>query len=231
MKIKAHELFDKLVNEYDLIGQEGRIDFILKGLKVSVKTKDSVGNLFQEWLKEWFNSNNIEYNQNPNSQVFPDFYLNPDNTQIDLLEIKMFDKFRGPGFDIANFDSYCNSLITQSYRLDSDYLIFSYSMVNSIIKIENIWLKKIWEISGPSGPYPIKLQVKKDVIYNIRPIIWYSDKSTFKAFGSKEKFLIALNNTRYQYPPTRAGNGTWLNRVANNYLHYTGTRLDIPDLR
>jgi hypothetical protein len=42
-----------------------------------------------------------------------------------ILQVKSFDWDRGPGFDLANFDSYCNSLLESSYRIDSDYLIFN----------------------------------------------------------------------------------------------------------
>src|SRR6266536_5864671 len=116
-------------------------------------------------------------NRHPNPQTFPDLYLNPDDEKSNLLEIKSFDFDGKAGFDIANFDAYCNSLLTSSYRLDSDYLIFAYSMEGTDITISNVWLKKIWEISGSSGKYPIRVQDKKNVIYSIRPIAWYFKKA------------------------------------------------------
>lgn len=225
--VTAIEIYDKLLNDYQLIGQTGAIKFTLKDLSIDITTKDSVGNLIQAWLKEWMYSEKIACTENPNSQTFPDFFLNPDDPKIGLLEIKTFDRQRGPGFDLANFDSYCNSLLTHAYRLDSDYLIIAYKMENAVITIDNVWLKKIWEISGPSGPYPIKVQAKKNVIYNLRPVTWYSEKAPFKPFGNKIDFLKAIDNTRYKYPQTRFSNAHWLDNVVKNYQHHTGTALDV----
>lgn len=227
MKYTAQQLFDKLVNEYKIIGESGGIKFQIKDLSISIQSKDSVGNLIQEWLKAWFDSQSIDYEENNNSQSFPDFLLDKDNHRHGLLEVKSFDMDRGPGFDLANFDSYCNSLLTSAYRLDSDYLILAYKMYNGVIRIEDVWLKKIWELACPSGTYPLKVQEKKGVIYNIRPSVWYSSRARFHPFGTKERFLAALNETRYQYPQTRHTNGHWLRNVLSNYQEHTGVLLGV----
>lgn len=227
MKLTAQELYNKLVDDYKIIGEKGVINFTLKDLKIAIETKDTVGNLLQEWLKAWFFYMHIDFEENSNSQKFPDFYLNTENKKTGLLEIKCFDWDRGPGFDLANFDSYCNSLLKDAYRIDSDYLIIAYQMQGSSLSIKNIWLKKIWELSCPSGTYPIKVQEKKDVIYNLRPGIWYSERTSFKPFASKEKFLLALNETRYQYPQTRHTNAHWLQNVLKNYMEHTGIELSV----
>ncbi len=225
MKLTSQQLYDKLIKDYKIIGQKGVINFTLKDLTIAVETKDSVGNLLQEWLKAWLKQNNIFFEENKNTQSFPDFYLNNTNLKEGLLEIKSFDWKRGPGFDLANFDSYCNSLLTDAYRLDSDYLIFAYELIGSELSIKNVWLKKIWELACPSGTYPIKVQEKKNIIYNLRPSTWYSERSRFKPFNSKEAFLSALNNTRYQYAQTRKDNSHWLRKVLKNYKTHTGTVL------
>ncbi|HMQ85246.1 MAG TPA: NgoBV family restriction endonuclease, partial [Saprospiraceae bacterium] len=209
------------------IGEYLIINFSLKNLTISVETKDTVGNLLQEWLKAWMKRAQIEFEEHTNSQTFPDFHLDRTDYKKGLLEVKSFDWDRGPGFDLANFDAYCNSLIENAYRIDSDYLIFAYQMAGSEITIKNVWLKKIWELSCPSGTYPIKVQEKKQVIYNLRPGIWYSERATFKPFASKEEFLSALNETRYQYPQTRHSNGHWLRKVLNNYEAHTGISLTV----
>mgnify|MGYP000863654262 FL=1 len=51
MKLSGQELYNKLVNEYKIIGEKGIINFSLKDLTISVETKDTVGNLLQEWLE------------------------------------------------------------------------------------------------------------------------------------------------------------------------------------
>ena len=227
MKLTGKELYDKLVNDYKIIGEKGIINFSLKDLTISVETKDTIGNLLQEWLKAWMKKEEIEFEENTNSQTFPDFYLDTENKKLGLLEVKSFDWDRGPGFDLANFDSYCNSLLSSAYRLDSDYLIFAYQMQGSEITIKNVWIKKIWELACPSGTYPIKVQEKKNIIYNLRPSTWYSNKTKFKPFATKEDFLAALNETRYQYPQTRHSNGHWLKNVIKNYQEHTEVLLNV----
>ncbi|MCU0325695.1 MAG: NgoBV family restriction endonuclease [Spirosomaceae bacterium] len=227
MKLTAQELFSKLVDEYKIIGETGVINFTLKNLTISVETKDTVGNLLQEWLKSWLVQMGVEFEENKNTQKFPDFYLDKTNKKFGLLEVKSFDWDRGPGFDLANFDSYCNSLLTDAYRIDSDYLIFAYQMKGSAISIKNVWMKKIWELACPSSTYPVKVQEKKNVIYNLRPATWYSERTQFKPFVTKEEFLSALNETRYQYPQTRHTNGHWLKNVLKNYQQHTGVLLDV----
>lgn len=227
MKVSAEQLYKKLVNDYNVIGQKGKITFKLKDITVEIETKDTVGNLIQEWLKEWMKSEDIDFEENPNSQTFPDIFLDSTDHKKGLLEIKTFDFDRGPGFDLANFDSYNNSLLTNSYRVDSDYLIIAYQMKGSEITIKDVWLKKIWELAGASSTYPLKVQEKKKVIYNIRPIIWFSERSKFVPFKSKEAFLHALNETRYQYPKTHHDNAHWLKTVIKNYKEHTGSILVI----
>ncbi|MNK42085.1 NgoBV restriction endonuclease [compost metagenome] len=227
MQLTPQELYNRLVNEYKIVGEKAFINFELKDLSITIEKRDTVGNLLQEWLKAWMMREMIEFEENTNSQVFPDFYLNKHNKKVDLLEVKTFDWDTGPGFDLANFDSYCNSLLTSSYRLDSDYLIFAYQMRGSEITIKDVWLNKIWDMACPSSTYPLKVQEKKTIIYNIRPGLWFSSKAKFKPFRSKEAFLTALNNTRYQYPPTRAANGHWMRNVLKDYQVHTGETLTV----
>lgn len=224
-KLNGQQLYNKLVYEYKIIGEKGHINFSLKDLTITVETKDTVGNLIQEWIKAWMLKEKILFEENVHSQLFPDFFLDPENKKTGLLEIKSFDWDRGPGFDLANFDSYCNSLLTHAYRLDSDYLIIAYQMIDSVITIKDVWIKKIWELACSSGTYPIKVQEKKNIIYNLRPATWYSERTTFKPFLSLEEFLAALNETRYQYPPTRHTNAHWLKNVVKNYTEHTGISL------
>ena len=59
----------------------------------------------------------------------------------------MFLDGRRPAFDIANFKSFIDSLINDPKRLNSDYLIFSYSFNEEII-LSSYYCKKIWELTS-----------------------------------------------------------------------------------
>ena len=152
--------------------------------------------------------NNIYFRAPDNSQEFPDFYL--DNSEIkNLLEVKCFDFSASPNFDIANFDAYIRSLLTKPYRLDADYLIFGYTLHNGILKIENIWLKKIWEITCPSEQFSLRVQVKQGKIFNIRPYNFKNMSQGYKPFGSKREFIFALRNTLNEYKFRNISGDSW----------------------
>ncbi|PIN84757.1 MAG: restriction endonuclease [Candidatus Diapherotrites archaeon CG11_big_fil_rev_8_21_14_0_20_37_9] len=218
-ELTAKDIYDILINDEKLIGEKGNILFSLKGISVTIKSKDVIGNIIQDWFAGWLDSKGIYYSLPTNTQKFPDFHLSKGNSQIGLLEIKAFDRNAGPNFDIANFESYCRSLKSNAYRLDADYLIFGYQMDSSFdIEISDIWLKKIWEISGSSEAYPVKIQQKQAIIYNLRPSNWYSNgKLRYPPFKSKVEFVLALNDTLNKYPKTKPTSKGWLKVVNENY--------------
>ena len=112
--------------------------------------------------------------------------------------------------------------------LDVDYLIFGYSMTGVEIRIENIWLKKIWEISSSSGPHPLKVQDKRGMIYNIRPCTWYSTGNPrFPAFTSKEQFIRAIYDTLKEYTHSRINADEWLLDLRNSYKEFYNEDLNI----
>lgn len=228
MKLTAQQLYDKLINEYKLIGQKGKISFTLKDITVEIETKDTIGNLIQEWIKAWMISNEITFASKPNSQDFPDFLLDPDNPKIGLLEVKTFDYSKSPNFDVANFMAYRRSVLAHPSRLDSNYLIIGYRMTGNSIEIADIWLKKVWEITGPSEDWPLKCQVKQGEVVNIRPAKWYkTDRTRFKPFGSALMFIQAFDGTQRQWTRTQrdAITSTWLNNVRKGYKTETGRDL------
>lgn len=136
-----------------------------------------------------------------------------------MLEVKSFNYPKTPAFDIANFDSYCSKIKDEPYCLYADYLIFGYTMIDGNILIKKIWLKKIWEIAGKSLKYPLKTQVKRDVIYNIRPNSEFKkgQKGPFKDINS---FLKALYGTIKEYKGHEFAND-WKTKFCENYeKHY-----------
>ena len=228
MKVTPSQLYEKLVYDYHLVGQKGKISFALKDITVEIETKDTVGNLIQEWLKAWMIANAIEFGNPPNSQDFPDFLLNPDNPKTGLLEVKTFDYAKSANFDVANFMAYRRSVLAHPYRLDSDYLIIGYRMKGNSLEIADVWLKKVWEITGPSEDWPLKCQVKQGEVVNIRPVKWYNaERTTFKPFNSALEFLNAFDGTQRQWTRTErdAITSTWLRNVTKGYKATTGTDL------
>ena len=176
----------------------GCIKFLMGGIEVKINGKDGIGGLIEEWFGIWSAEQGFDIksaNKDGGSQTFPDYYVGGDG----LLEIKTFDANASANFDIANFDAYCMSVSENPERANSDYLIFSYKMIDGDLSIQNIWLKKIWEITCPSTRWPLKTQTKRDMIYNIRPAAWYSDRAQFKTFNSKDEFIQALFSTQQRY--------------------------------
>lgn len=220
-------LYNSLKND-SIIGSVGTITFKLANTSVDISTTDTVGQSLQSWLKQYMLNKNIAFMEMDNTQEFPDFILDPLDKENNLLEVKAFRYTANPGFDIANFESYCDSIRIKPYRIYADYLIFGYSMTGSQIRIENMWLKKIWEISSSSGPHPLKVQAKRGMIYNIRPCKWYgTNNSRFPAFTSKEQFIKAMYLTLKEYEHSRINADEWLEDLKSNYKKYYNRSLNI----
>lgn len=223
-KVTANEIYNLLLYEFKIKEQIGTVEIILGGISAKYNGKDALGDLLQDWLGEWFKQKNIYFRQPSNTQEFPDFLLT-ENSNSGFLELKTFNADASPAFDIANFDSYCTSLLTIPERIEADYLIFSYKMINSELSIDNIWLKKVWEMTSPSGQDPIKLQVKRNQIYNIRPCTWYSQRLQYQPFTNKMDFLKAIADTHQSYPQCDNYKINWLKLVKEKYFKNTGIKL------
>jgi hypothetical protein len=228
MKLTAEQLYKRLVTDNKLIGKKGKITFKLMDISLEVDTKDTVGNLVQEWIKAWMIKEKIEFSDPPNTQDFPDFLLDSSDNKKGLLEIKCFDYDASPNFDIAAFLAYRRSLVQYPYRLDSDYLIIGYAMVGTDIIIKDVWLKKVWEICGPSEKWDLRCNVKQGEPTNIRPIKWYNNQRTkFKPFATAKEFVEAFDGTQRQWSRTSRDSetSTWLRNVVNGYKKSTGKDL------
>lgn len=211
--ISPKDLYNK-VQVFKMLDRSGKITFDYSNVKFEVSEKSAIGDLFQEWLGRWMLENDIEYRTNPNTQKFPDYYLHETSNSEDLLELKTFDSDAGAAFDVANFDTYTRSLLAEPYKINADYLIFSYTFREGVFKVADIWIKKIWEITGPMNDRPINMQVKQGVFVNIRPVKWYSKRARFKPFGDKKTFLEALHKTiLMDEKHTEWDKSTWLEKV------------------
>lgn len=220
LRLTAEDVYNRLISD-GIFNEEGKITFSFAGIDVDIETNDIVGHIMQSWLKSWFLRNNIEFQEPEDTQKFPDFHLNTDDLEEDLLEVKAFNYDNSPGFDIANFESYCESVKTKPYRFHANYLIFGYRMVGTIITIENLWLKNIWEITSSMREFPLTVQNKRGTIYNIRPTKWYSTSTRSRSpFESLEDFIIACYNAISDYPKSDVNANAWINNVIENYNNY-----------
>lgn len=227
-KITPQELYRKLIDENKILISTGEITFSFSDVNIIVCQRDVVGNIIQEWLEGWLKKNNIDYATNSNTQMPPDFFLDASNHKQNLLEVKAFNYEATPGFDIADFRMYEEELIKKPWMLDVDYLIFGYEMSSvGKVKVKQLWLKKVWEITSVSGDWPLKLQVKKKVVHKIRPCNWYSEFATYDVFESKEDFLSAIEETVFRNPATHDSGGTWRNNFLKSYKAYYGIDLNI----
>ncbi len=222
--VSAQKIYDLLLNEFKIKEQIGSVEIIFGGVSAKYNGKDAIGDLLQEWLGEWLKQNNFYFRQPTNTQEFPDFLLT-ESTNMGFLELKTFNAEASPAFDIANFDSYCTSLLTIPERIEADYLIFSYKMIEAQLSIDNIWLKKVWEMTSPSGQDPIKMQVKRSQIYNLRPCAWYSKRLKYTPFKNKNDFLNAISKTLDSYPQCNKYKNNWLINVKQKYHENTGIKL------
>jgi hypothetical protein len=222
MYLTAQQIYNKL-HKQNITSRRGQTIMTFMDISVTIDDHSATGDLIQSWLGKWMQENDIEYRVKDNTQEFPDFLLDEQSDEQNLLEVKTFDWERSPNFDLANFDAYRRSILVNPYRLDADYLILGYTLIDGVLQIPKIWLRKIWEIAGPSGRYPLKCQVKQNIIHNIRPITWYSNQVTYHPFASRLEFVQALHDTIKAYKPDESGG--WLEQVKTNYAEHTGQAL------
>lgn len=145
-----------------------------------INNKDIIGGLLQNCFYKILYDNNIDIKQNEKTQEFPDFFINKES-----VEIKSYDINKKPAFDVANFDSFCSGLEENpKKRLNAKYIILGYSFNEKdfSIKITKIFIKNLYEICSKRNilkpdqlNLPLKCQVKKNMIYNIRPINKFDD--------------------------------------------------------
>lgn len=231
MRLTAEQIYEKLLNDDQILTLKGQIKFYLGDVDIIVKQRDVVGNIMQEWLQGWLEKRDIEYAPSENSQMPPDFFLNPDDKTRNLLEVKAFNRKGSPGFDIADFRMYAEEIQEKPYMLDVDYLIFGYEMSDEgIVTIKDVWLKKVWQITRRMEDLALNLQVKDGVIHKIRPGVWYSDNTVkYSIFESLEDFISAVDDTVYREPRLRDTIATtWLSKFQRNYKARYGKELVIP---
>lgn len=229
MLLTSQEIYDKLIQDDKILEIQGQIKFFFGDIDIIVRQKDVVGNIIQEWLQGWLDKRGIDYAPNGNTQMPPDFFLNPADKTTGLLEVKAFNRSASPGFDIADFRMYAEELIEKPYMLYVDYLIFGYDMSDEgVVTIKDLWLKKVWEITRRMENWPINLQIKSNVVHKIRPGVWYSlQKGNIPMFTCMEDFVSAIEETVYQNPKTHESASQWLNNFLESYENFYHRKLNV----
>lgn len=229
MRLTVQEVYERLIEEDKILEIRGQIRFFLGDVDIVVHQRDVVGNIIQEWLKGWLDLRGVDYVLNSNSQMPPDFFLNPDDLTTQLLEVKAFNYLASPGFDIADFNSYQREVRERPYMLHAQYLIFGYEMTeDGYVVIRNLWLKDVWTICRCMDKWALNLQIKDNVVHKIRPAVWYATSAHFRPFDCLEDFVAAIEQTVYQNPKTRELAGTWLGDFLAAYERQYHKRLKIP---
>ncbi len=220
--MSAQKVYDKLM-QTGIISAKGETFFELHNIKTVIHDSSIVGNVIQEWLKSFMDAHSILYRLKTNTQEFPDFLMNANSDETDLLEVKCFKK--SPNFDVANLQAYSRSLLDKPYRLDSDYLIIEYIDVHGGIVIKNIWLKKVWNICCASERSSLKSQVKQGFPYNIRPATFYSKRAKYKPFQTRRDFVLALKSVIDAIPNMNNIQKDWYKKVSSLYKQQTNRDL------
>ena len=229
MKLTAQQVYDKLINEERILEVDGRIKFYLGSVDIVVKQRDVVGNIIQEWLEGWLKRNDIEYDTNENTQMPPDFFLNTTDRTKDLLEVKAFYCKASPAFDIADFVAYQREIIAKPYMLYVDYLIFAYDMLDDgTVVINNLWLKKVWQMTRRMAVFPITVQYKNGRIQKMRPGDIRKPKNDSQMYRCLEDYISAIEETVYMCDQTHTEATTWKQRFLNSYKQTYGISLVIP---
>jgi len=185
------QLYEKALDE--IKGERGVITINIGGIPKISRSNDIIGNCVQEWIPQWLEDNGLKLETNPSSQTFPDFTTTIDGKNYDM-EIKCWNYNNNPAFDISNFDSFYREIYNNPAKLYAKYMIFGYSPTAHGFRIENIYLKSLWEITGKATKYPIGLQVKQRRPFAIRPISFHKPNS--KTFTDISEFVHAIYQTR-----------------------------------
>ena len=209
----AQNILQKL-NQSNIKRKSGQITCNLAGINFVVDNRDILGGVIEEWFRHWLTNNGFKWSRPHNTQDWPDIIL----SNGDHLEVKAFDHNASPNFDIANLGAYVKSLQTNPERLNDDYIVFSYVFNNGVLWVEDYWIKKVWELSGPSAATYIPIGGNA---INIRPRNWRSAR--VKIFQSRLDYVKAIADAAQQKLGVNSIN--WLNQVSIQFLQKTNSSL------
>lgn len=165
------------VLEKELLNKEIKVSISVDGKTIlsGFKNKDIIGSILQSTVFQILKMNNIDIRENEKTQEFPDFF-----SSKELIEVKCYDSSHSPAFDVANFEALVSSLTEDpKKRINARYLVFGYEFDDkeSSFKVTKMYDKKLHELCSKRNAeskgqlnLPLKCQVKRSTIHNIRPI-------------------------------------------------------------
>ena len=172
---------DDLIKDNCLVfvGQEIKLYASLNGLHIPIINCNSTGNILESVVFSHLEQYIPDIEKGP-KQASPDFWCN--NRKYEY-EQKCF--CTHPCFDISNFESYIEQLCEPGgvlrKLLKTKYLIYEYATDDEVITIKSFVMLNVWNIVGYTGKYPITMQKKRGMWYNIRPSTkkdWNTDTKT-----------------------------------------------------
>ena len=135
MQENVQKIIDKIESS-KVIGSEIIMTVDINGDEFNLLNKDIMGNVIQSWLEVFLNNHSIKW-KSKGTQSYPDFVL--DNNEY--LEVKCV---TSPAFDLATLKVLLIVFLDPK-RLDSDYLVFSYSCRDKMYL--SSYFVKIWELT------------------------------------------------------------------------------------
>jgi hypothetical protein len=166
------------------IGKSFKLEVSFNGVSLPIINPNLVGDLLEDLFYPFYKKTCSDFERGPKQQP-PDFYA---GGRTFRFEQKAF--YGSPGFDISNFTSFVNQLSEpgglENKIFKTKYLVYEYGVNGDDYIIKKFWLLNIWDLPSYDNKYPISMQVKKGMWYNIRPGVSssWSDKSK-----TPEKFI------------------------------------------
>jgi len=192
-KISEYEHSDKLVTLCKTF-EEQKLELyaIFMDRKIKFCNCNAIGDILEDVFFPIIKDTLPEFEEGP-KQASPDYYVITAGQKYEF-EQKVF--FQNPGFDIGNFSSYVDQLCKDDgvYKklFMTKYLVFEYSIIddkeNNNITIKKFHYLNVFNLVSYKGKYPISMQVKRNIWYNIRPDSvknWYLPEKIPKLFIDK----------------------------------------------
>lgn len=157
---------------------------IFMGKKIKICNCNVIGDILEDIFFPIIKDVLPDFEKGP-KQASPDYYAC--NKKYEF-EQKVF--LKNPSFDIGNFTSYIEQLCKDNGVFKkifmTKYLIFEYSIsIDNEIIIKKFHYLNVYNLVSFKGKYPISMQNKKNIWYNIRPDSvknWYLFEKTPKLF-------------------------------------------------